>query len=389
MKFLCLPILLCLWASAFAQSIFAPIISSVLDNSPELRSGELSIRAAEASASADNALDGPSLDFDYLWNSSEGPNRWSAGVSQDFEFPGAYAARREASRASSSAAMAVLAGVRADRALAVKEAIIDIVNTTRQLRYYEEVGSRIGHILQAVDKSYELGEATILDKRKMQLASLDNSRRLADLESQLDFLMSELRGMGASIPENVATMWDDYPLQKLEYPSPESDRLLYSIRDAKSASARAGMKALRLGALPKIALGYTHAYEDGVHFNGLTVGLTLPSWGSRKKARAAQLEALAADAEISGNIATVVAENEGLYLKAARLKDVIGQYADLSSDNSYLGLLSKAFDAGQLTVIDYLTEVNLFSEARLAMLDLQYQYNLTLARLNRYRSADF
>ncbi len=65
------------------------------------------------------------------------------------------------------------------------------------------------------------------------------------------------------------------------------------------------------------------------------------------------------------------------------------RYRELSGDNSYLSLLAKAYDGGELTVIDYLNEVNLFTAARLNYLDLEYRYNQTLARLNRYRSMDF
>lgn len=375
--------------SASAQSDFASIISSALDANPDLRAGELSIEAARTEAAADNTPAGPTLDFDYLWNNADGPNRWSVGVAQEFALPGVYSARSRAATAAADASRALLAGVRADKALAVKEAILDIVNAAMQREYYVEVGSRLEHIAAAVQRSYDLGEATVLDHRKMQLAVLDNKRIIADFDSRIDMLRASLEGMGATLPAPEDDLWIRYPLQKELEPSPDNDGLLYAISEAAAKAAAAGARALRAGALPELALGYTHAYEDGTHFNGFTIGLSLPSWGTSKKLRAAALEAEATATANSGTIISAVAESRGLYRKALKLRGIMDEYRRLSGDNTYLQLLSKAFDAGQLTVIDYLNEVNLFSSARLAFIETQYDYNLTLARLNRYRSADF
>ena len=110
---------------------------------------------------------------------------------------------------------------------------------------------------------------------------------------------------------------------------------------------------------------------------------------AEKKRQAAALEAESLSFATQSKLIAETSENNGLYKAACQLSDIMERYHSLSSDNSYLQLLGKAYDGGELNIIDYLNEINLFASARLSYLDLQYRYNLTLARLNRYRSLDF
>lgn len=49
-------------------------------------------------------LEAPEVEFSRVWNTeSGGENKWSLSVSQSFDWPGVYAARREATRSSRSA----------------------------------------------------------------------------------------------------------------------------------------------------------------------------------------------------------------------------------------------------------------------------------------------
>mgnify|MGYP001103353205 FL=1 len=263
-----------------------------------------------------------------------------------------------------------------------------MVNAHARLEYYTDVRTNLDRIAALVQKSYDLGEATILDLRKTKLALIDSDRALTDIRADIATLRSSLEGLGAALPEGDA-VFGAYPAQDCSRPTRETDALLYAIHDAETAASAAKSKAVRFEAWPTLAVGYRHAFEEKQHFNGLSVALRLPSFSQGKRRRAAALEAEALSMETSARIVEETAENSGLYSAAVALATGMERYRELSGDNSYLGLLAKAYDGGELTVIDYLNEVNLFTGARLNYLDLEYRYNQTLARLNRYRSMDF
>ena len=375
-------------AVAWGESPYRPVIESVVDNNAQLNSENLKIEAARSTASADNTLGGPEAEFEHLWSSATSDVKWNVSVSQEFDFPGLYGARRAAADARQEASRMILLGMKAQKALDAKLLILDIINARRRLALYEEMGANISRILQLTQRSYDLGEATVLDLRKMQLANVDNERQIAEIRADLLNLKASLKGLGGQMPENFDS-WTDYPAQGCEAPTPESDVLLYAMAEAEARAAQAESKAVRLSGMPSLSVGYVHAYEEAQHFNGFSVGLKLPSYSQKKRREAARLEAEAGQFEIKAQIIAETARNMGYYNSALEVNKSMAKYARLSGDNSYLDLLTKAYDGGELNIIDYLAEINLFTQARLSYLDLEYRYNLDLARLNRYRSMDF
>lgn len=374
--------------SAAADSPYRPVIASVVEHNFEILSQATSISAEEANAQAENMLDGPEAEFEHLWASSSSDKKWNVGITQELSFPGLYSARSKAAEAKANASRLVLLSLKADKALAAKQLILDIINANERLKFYTDIASNLHRISTMTQRSFDIGEATILDLRKMQLAETDNDRTIAEIRADINGLKAQLRGLGAEIPESMET-WNAYPVQLCEPAGEETDGMLLAIHEAQVAANNAQAKAVRMEAWPSLAVGYRHAFEENQHFNGLSVALKLPSFSQKKRRKAAALEAEALDFATRSQIISTTSENQGLYNTARELSDIMERYRDLSADNSYLQLLSKAYDGGELNIIDYLNEINLFSSARLAYLDLQYRYNLTLARLNRYRSLDF
>lgn len=374
--------------SATAESPYRPVIASVVEHNFEILSQTASISAEEANARADIMPDGPEVEFEHLWASSSSDKKWNVGVTQELSFPGLYNARSKAAEAKANASRLVLLSLKADKALAAKQLILDIINANERLKFYTEVATNLHRISTMTQRSFDIGEATILDLRKMQLAETDNDRTIAEIRADINGLQAQLRGLGAEIPESMET-WTSYPVQLCEPAGEETDGMLLAIHEAQVAANKAQAKAVRMEAWPSLAVGYRHAFEENQHFNGLSVALKLPSFSQKKRRKAAALEAEALDFATRSQIISETSENQGLYNTARELSDIMERYRNLSADNSYLQLLAKAYDGGELNIIDYLNEINLFSSARLAYLDLQYRYNLTLARLNRYRSLDF
>lgn len=374
--------------SATADSPYRPVIASVIEHNYDLASQTASIAAEKANAEADNMLDGPEVEFEHLWASSSSDKKWNVGITQEFSFPGLYGARSKAAEAKANTSRLILLSMKADKALAAKQLILDIINANERLKFYTDVADNLRRISAMTQRSFDIGEATILDLRKMQLAETDNDRTIAEIRADITGLQAQLKGLGAEIPENLET-WNAYPTQLCEPAGQETDGLLLAINEAQVSANSALAKAVRMEAWPSLAVGYRHAFEENQHFNGLSVALRLPSFSQKKRCKAAALEAEALDFATRSTMISQTSENQGLYNTACQLSGIMERYRDLSSDNSYLQLLTKAYDGGELNIIDYLNEINLFSSARLAYLDLQYRYNLTLARLNRYRSLDF
>lgn len=375
--------------AATAQSAFQRVITSVLTNNGEVNAALAVEEAALAVARSENSLPGAEIEGEHLWGENGSGNRYSIGVSQEFEMPWVYSARRGAINAQAQAVDYAKAAIWADKALSIKQLIIDIINAKQRLAFYEELGQNLAAIDSLTRRSFELGNATVLDIRKLQLSILDNNRSIDACRADLATLQASLRAQGADF-EADAAIWDAYPVQTLTAAStnPE-DYYQYHLGRLNAQAAQYQASVIRRQAWPTLALGYQFSYEDHTNFHGLTVTLRLPSYSQRQRRLAADYAAQAIVSQYDFELTQAMSEAAGEAAAAQALQRSIDQYADLSGDTSYLDLLHKAFLGGELSVIDYLNEVNLFKSARLSFIDLDYRYQLSLARLNRYRSLDF
>ncbi len=375
--------------SGFAASPdYDTVISQVLDRGYGIKSDSLRMAAQVADVLAENVPEGPEAEFEHLWPAAgDTDNRWSAGISQSIDWPGAYTARRRHADAMSDASREVLRGVVLDKALAAKLLVIDIINARQRLEFFEEVTRNVARIDSLTRRAYNLEAATVLDLRKTRLALLDSQREQAAVRADIEALEASLTAIGSIAATNN---WTEYPNQALhsDYIDPET-LPEYRVAAAQTREAQARLSAVRSQAWPGFSIGFRHAYEEGTHFNGLTIGIRLPSWSRKKRTEAARLEAEALAGDHAATLAGVFAGYEALNTTARQIGDELALYREFSGDDSYLPLLQKAFDGGELTVIDFLNEINIFRAARLNYLDLDYRYQLTLARLNRYRSPFF
>lgn len=375
----------CTLAAGAGTPDYDRAVTQVLAAGYGIKADSLRMEASRAALEAENVPEGPEAEFEYLWPATAGErNRWSAGISQSFDWPGAYAARRSEAAAMSDASRAVLRADALDKALQAKLLIIDIVNARRRLAFYRDMRLNVAAIDSLTRRSFALENATVLDTRKTRVALLDIDRSIATAQADIDVLESELAAMGAE-----AADWVEYPEQTAPAPVAPESLPQMMVAQAQARLADATQRSIRRQAMPGFSLGYRHAFEDGNHFNGLSVAVRLPSWSTVARRRSAELEAAALAHDNTAAVALATAENTALYRNATSLLSTLDSYRELTGDNSYLELLLKAFDGGQLSVIDYLNEINIFKSVRLEYIDLEYRYNTTLARLNRSRSVFF
>ena len=111
--------------------------------------------------------------------------------------------------------------------------------------------------------------------------------------------------------------------------------------------------------MPSFKLSYAHDYEDGKHFNGFGIGISLPSWQPKKSVRMAEAKAIAADFDVLDYDIVRKARLNADYNEARHLYERIANEREVLA-NDYPALLKKAFDSGIFTIFEYLTEYNTY-----------------------------
>lgn len=373
-----------------AQS-FDSLIRQIVENNPEYISNEASSESKLLQLRSENNLADPVIGFQHMWAPVGVKNKWNASVSQSFDWPGVYIARNKAYHYASSAMEYLNQSRYIAKSLEVKQLLIDIINTKKNIALCDTCLTLFGNLLAHYQKGYEQGEYTRLDINKIQVEQLSLTRKKVSLNSQFEVLKSTLTAMnGGKDCNDILTSLSDYPSESLLSISDYEQLIAY--RDPQLThqslmveSQQHLAKAARLSRLPSFSLGYAHANEEGHSFNGITFSISLPFFSSRHKAKAVDAMQRAYLADLKGVSVDRITEMLSNHTIATSLFQELSEYRTIL-DKNYLVLLRKALDGGEMTLISYIQEVNFYQNAVSDMLNLEYQYYQILANLNRYNS---
>ena len=137
-------------------------------------------------------------------------------------------------------------------------------------------------------------------------------------------------------------------------------------------------------ALPKFSAGYKHASGDGARFNGVMLGISLPVWESRHTISAARLQIEESRRELSLMENEIESEIESMYKEAIALQKLLAAYhADAFGKKNSI-LLRKALQWGEISILDYFTELETVYSTSEGYLQALYDYASLCACLNKY-----
>lgn len=388
LKNIILTLAVCATTTSATGAGFEALVDNIIDNSPGLKATRLRMEQEIETLKGENMLPDPEIEFERLWRSGEGDNRWSAGISQEIEWPGTYSARRKAITALTRAGEAAMSAAEIEERTKASQIIIGIIAARKEIAILDEIHSSMLSLESKLLTAWEKGEATILDVNKVKIEAIRSASRLHTAQMQLNSLQAELHAMTDGSMASIVPEGLDMPLYPLKdenvyLTALEASPQLESMRLAAQAANRQTALA-KSSKWPGFTVGYNHAFEDGAHFNGFSIGLTLPLWSRKHIATAASNNAMATRFDMIARQTELKAKLHADYSGAASLYARMSQYGPLVEGVNNLTLLRKAFEGGELTLLNYLQEVNYFLEARLDYLSISKEYSLLATALQAW-----
>ena len=375
-----------------AQSVdFNTIVDSIAANNPDLHAGRLKTEGEIKAIASDNNLADPELDFTHQWGQEGIGNKWSIGVTQSFEWPGVYSVRARRMNAEAEA-LRLQSDVQAsEMRLQIAEALVDLVYQKKLVDLHQDMLDRIDSMIAVSNRGLDRGEVSILDLNIIKLQRIEASRSLNEAVSGLTEATATLKALngGADCKNLTADLTDfpDTPLLPLDsyIESAAENNPVIRYNDALSRAEQLRISTLRRSYLPGFSIGYNHEYEIGDHFNGLSVGLTLPVFSNRKKIPAAEAQQLALQAESEASRLAAESQITRDYKIILQLDNELREYSTVLSDKDNMRLLSKALNAGQISILDYFSRAEYFLNAQAAYLEAQRKRAQSMARLSVWR----
>ena len=376
--------------TAFAQYAYQNILDTIEVNSTVLSAHYKQMEAGKAENNAHALVENPEIEAGYKFGYGEESSKIELGISQEFDFPTVYSHQNKI-RKMSSQIIDMQYEIDRSSVLAEAQAICtELIFCKMKLNLYKQNYDNAVKIAEAYQKMMEIGETNILDynKAKMNLANAKNSYDLEVIHH--DNLMATLKTMNGG--KDIDFQYEDYALVALPdnfdewYANVEAVNPVFEQMRQQLAIDQQNVKLSKAQWFPKFSVGYgaemAQGHNEGEH--GPSLGLVLPLWHNKGTVKSAKLHAEAAETLLMNEKAMTYNYLSSLYAKAKAMQNNIGVLAESLQEFDSQTLLFKAFEKGELNLIDYVTETEYYQNAMLELYSAQYEMNATLIELMSY-----
>lgn len=363
------------------------VLHQIEQNNLSLRAHSSLTDARSLDARTANQLSNPHVQYVHAWGTpAEAGKTGELVATQSFDFPTAYARRSQMAKMQSSHYSADHALVRQQTLLEAKQLCIELIALRRQQAVAIEREQNAERIAEVYASRLEAGKGTIIEKNRaeMELTAARNAASMIQIE--IEAAKNRLRTLNGGI--DVAFTETEYaPLAEL-LPLAEMEAL-YTANDPSllvAASqveiAEQSIKVERAKTLPQFTLGYKLAHSPGQHFNGVVVGMSVPIFSGYRNTRAAKAQAAYAEAEQLSAVNDVRTSLAAMYERIDVLERSIEEYRAIETEMSdYRSYLSRAIDAGQISVVEYFSSLDNYYDVLSARIDFERQLQQVHAQI--------
>ncbi|KAA6347222.1 hypothetical protein EZS27_005263 [termite gut metagenome] len=383
--FLCI-LMVSLNGALFAQNDIETILASIDKNNITLKALREEAEAQKLANKTGIFLANPEAEFNYLWGSPDViGNRTDVSIKQTFDIPTITGMK---SRISNKQNRLVELRYKADRInilLQAKQCCMDLIyydalkkQQTTRLRYAETIAGGYKKKLTQGDISLPEYNKALLNLSSVQgeLSRIDVEQNavlyeLKQLNGGVELIPDDYRYEDTPLPTNFA---DWYASAEQKNPVLEYVRLEVEVSKNQISLNQA------MG-LPSFSAGYTSEKVVGEHFQGITLGISIPLWENKNRVKQAKAASIAAATRQENSRQQFYHRLQNLYEQTQRLKSIADNYkASLTALDS-TDLFTKALDAGEISVLEYVVEMGLYYDMVKQALEAERNYRKAQAEL--------
>jgi len=382
-------LIVCASASIHAQQGFASILDEIEKNSTSLHALKKHAEAEQLSSRTGIFLQNPEVGFNYLWGSPTAiGNRTDFNVTQSFDFPSAYKYKSNISDLLMSQSELEYQYERINLLYEARLICIELVYYNALL---EENRIRLDYaenIAEAVAKMYEEGGISILDHNKAQLNLANAANDHAMLQAEANNLLAELARLNGG--REISMDLQQYPPVLLPtdfdiwYKEAEQKNPLLQYMNREVEISENEEKLSRAMSLPKFSAGYMSEKVVGEKYQGLSVGMSIPLWENKNTVKAARAQTAANMAMASDSQLQLYSMLKNQYRKALDLKQISEAYSASLIASNTTDLLKQAYDLGQISLIEYLVEVQFYYETMVKALNTRREMQRAVAEIEKW-----
>ncbi len=405
--FILMPLLTAL--ALFAQASIAAetlvlkeLLVEARENNAQLKSLRERVRAKEAGARVEGALDDPTLKVEMEDLDRKAPQNTAPGnammtrytLSQMLPFPGKLSLKERIAGREALSARALYAAKELEVTANLKEAYYDYAYLTEAVKITEEIKGILAYMSKIAESRYSTGLAPQQDVIKVQLENAMLANEIIMLSAEKEMSAARIKpliGKGQDWPLAGAS---ELPKNKIEF---KTDELIEAaIRknpdvlmiENEAAAGDLGVELSKKEYYPDFMLGLAPIQRDG-RFETYDVmfQMTLPIWWDKNSSRvtAASADASSARARLLGERLSKSFEVKEAALQAEAASSQMSLFKTGIIPQAELALESalKNYQSGKVDFLTLLEAGRELKKTRLSYLKTVLEYRKKLASLER------
>lgn len=377
-KMTILSAILALTWSLSAQPHYNEMLKALETHNPRLLAAQKRSEARQAEARVGVLLDDPQVEAAYYWGDPAAiGKRWDLSVSQSFEMPSVLVRRARLRDLEQQAAQLDYEVLRNKMCYETQQVCADLIYYYAVADIFDERTATAARLATLYQKRFDAGDCSILEYNRAQLYLAKVQKEAADAVLEAQHIRTTLVTLvGDAAYQFNQRVYDSVVLpsnfdewyRDLEMQNPVLRRL-----DNQAVADQQKATLSRAQWLPSMSVGYASENVVGETFRGVTVGLSLPLWSQQRAVRQAVLNNQASQQELAAQRDKTYADLQclmhHLYALRLNLDNLRGAYSRCNS----LPLLDKALEAGEISLEEYLLQVNDYVDIQLQIWQLARQ----------------
>ncbi len=332
----------------------------------------------------------PFVEYDYLPGRPEGAGtQQEFAITQSFDFPSVYGYRKQVIRRQALQADLETQAERQNLLLEARLHCLDLIYHNKRGRWLAQRLAETEALLAAYGQRLAQADISVLDvnKARLQLVSLQQDVRRNESESVLlAQKLTELNGgQVLSLSDTLYPSVPDIPpFAALDSIVEAQDPALKAIRHQLQIS-KGQVSLNRALSLPRPEVGYHYQSILGQRYQGIHAGITIPLFEHKNTVAAARARVVFAGRQLEEHRLEHYHQLLALYTQYQQLATGLSEYRQLLDALDSKPLLDKSLRLGQITTIEYFSELALLYASWEKYQGLEREYHLVAARLLKYQ----
>lgn len=331
----------------------------------------------------------PTAEYDFLKGSpANAGNQHDFTITQQLDFPSAYIKRSQLAKTQIARSEYEIIANRQDILLEAKKVCIALIYHNKLKEQLITQKHNFEKLLSSVQTKLEKGDGNILEMNKAKLQLIQIKKKFQENVSainELNIKLSELNG-GIEIVFTDTVYFSPTSIPdfaQLEKDYEKLDPLLKMLQQQKLIS----QKQLELSkslSLPKMELGYHYQGILGQTYSGFHTGISVPLWENKNSVKQKKSQLLYSESQLIAHTNEHYFHIKHIYERYTNLKTTLLEYQSIFTTLNNTALLNKALALGEITTMQYLVEMNFYTEAQTDFIQTEKEYHDTIAELYKY-----